>query len=102
VKSDPDEKKIDKLRSGVRLEEGLTAPARVKKIRTTENNSWLEITIYEGRKRQIRRMLEEIGHPVLKLSRTKINGLEMGRLRPGEYRFLTPDELDRMKKEVFS
>ena len=101
VKGDPEEKRMDKLRSGVRLEEGLTAPARVKKIRTTENNSWLEITIHEGKKRQIRRMLEEIGHLVLKLNRTRINGLELGRLRPGEYRFLTPDELDTIKKEVY-
>ena len=46
-------------------------------------------------------MLEEIGHPVLKLNRTRINGLELGRLRPGEYRFLTPDELDTIKKEVY-
>ncbi len=81
VKGDPDDKKIDKLRSGIKLEEGLTAAARVKKIRKTENNSWLEISIHEGRKRQIRRMLEEIGHPVLKLSRIRINGLEMSRLR---------------------
>ena len=51
VKGDPEEKRMDKLRSGVRLEEGLTAPARVKKIRTTENNSWLEITIHEGKEK---------------------------------------------------
>jgi 23S rRNA pseudouridine2605 synthase len=100
VKGDPEEKKIEKLRSGVKLEEGLTAPARVKKVRTMENNSWLEITIHEGRKRQIRRMLEEIGHPVLKLSRTRINGLTLDRLKPGEYRFLTPEELDKIKKEI--
>lgn len=100
VKGNPEEKKIDKLRSGVRLEEGMTAPARVKKIRTTESNSWLEITIHEGRKRQIRRMLEEVGHPVLKLNRTRINGLDLGSLRPGEYKFLAPDELERMKKEL--
>lgn len=101
VKGDPEEKKIDRLRSGIRLEEGLTAAARAKKIRKTENNSWLEISIHEGRKRQIRRMLEEIGHPVLKLSRIRINGLEMGRLSPGEYRFLKPEELDKIKKEVY-
>jgi 23S rRNA pseudouridine2605 synthase len=101
VKGEPGEKKMETLRSGVKLKEGLTAPAKVKKIRTTENNSWLEITIHEGRNRQVRRMLEEIGHPVLKLNRTRINSLDLARLRRGEYRFLTPDELDTINKEIY-
>ena len=101
VKGEPGEKRMETLRSGVKLEEGLTAPAKVKKIRTTENNSWLEITIHEGRNRQIRRMLEEIGHPVLKLNRTRINSLDLARLRRGEYRFLTPAELDTINKEIY-
>jgi len=102
VKGNPEGKKMDKLRSGIRLEEGLTSTAKVKKMRTGENNSWLEITIHEGRKRQIRRMCEDIGHPVLRLNRIRINGLELGRLRPGAYRFLTTDELDKIKKEVYN
>lgn len=100
VKGVPEDKEIEKLRSGVRLEDGRTAPARVKKTRTTESNSWLEIAIHEGRKRQIRRMLEAVGHPVLKLSRIQINGLKLGELRPGEIRSLTADELDKIKKEI--
>jgi 23S rRNA pseudouridine2605 synthase len=102
VKGLPEEKEIDKLRCGVRLDDGITAPAKVKRIRSAESNSWLEITIHEGRKRQIRRMLEKIGHPVIRLQRVRIDGLELGRLGPGEYRFLTPVELERLKKEVFS
>ncbi len=92
--------KIEKLRQGMRLEEGMTLPAKVRKIRESENNSWIEITIYEGRKRQVRRMLEKVGHPVLKLRRTGINGLRLGDLKPGGFRYLTFDELQRIKKEV--
>lgn len=100
VKGMPGEEKIDILKTGVKLIDGITAPAKVKKIRTTENNSWLEITIHEGRKRQIRRMLEKIGHPVLKLKRIRINGIELGKLKPGEYRYLKPKEIDNIKKEI--
>jgi pseudouridine synthase len=100
VKGLPEEKEIDKLKTGVKLIDGITAPAKVKKIRITENNSWLEMTIYEGRKRQIRRMLEKIDHPVLKLKRIKINGIELGKIETGEYRYLTPEEVNKMKREV--
>lgn len=100
VKGVLDEEEIDKLRKGIRLEDGITAPAKIRKIRKTENNSWLEITIHEGRKRQIRRMLERIGHPVLKLKRTGINGLSLGDLKSGELRPLTPAELKLIKNKV--
>jgi len=100
VKGVLEEEEIQKLRRGVKLGDGITAPAKVKRITKTENNSWLEMTIYEGKKRQIRRMLEKIGHPVLKLKRTRINGLEMGELELGTYRYLTNEEIDKLKKEV--
>ena len=102
VKGSPEETEIKKLRAGVRLEDGITAPAKLQKVRSTENNTWLEITIHEGRKRQIRRMIEQTGHSVLKLKRTRINGIELGNLKPGEYRFLKPEEISKMKKEVIS
>ena len=92
---------IEKLRKGIRLEDGVTAPAKVKRIRKTEHNSWLEITLHEGKKRQIRRMLDKVGHPVLKLKRIRINGIELGNLESGKYRYLMPDEVDKIKKEVF-
>jgi 23S rRNA pseudouridine2605 synthase len=100
VKGSLEEEDIKKLRAGVKLEDGITAPAKLQKIRSTENNIWVEITIHEGRKRQIRRMLEQIGHPVLKLKRIRINGIELGNLKPGEYRYLKPEEISKMKKEV--
>ncbi|MDI6800654.1 MAG: pseudouridine synthase [Thermodesulfovibrionales bacterium] len=88
---------IEKLRHGVRLEDGWTAPAKVKKLRESENNSWVEISIHEGRKRQIRRMLEKVGHLVIKLRRVAINGLKLGDLKTGEIRRLTPEEIKELK-----
>lgn len=100
VKGRVEEEKLDRLRRGIRLEEGITKPARVKIIRFSENNSWVEITIYEGRKRQVRRMFEKIGHPVIKLKRIAINGLKLGSLRPGELRQLSSEEIRLLRKEV--
>ncbi len=100
VKGILEEDKIEKLKTGVKLVERMTAPVKVKRIRETENNSWLEIKIYEGKKRQIRRMLEKTGHDVLKLKRIRIDGLELGKLEPGTFRYLTPEERDKIKKEV--
>ena len=100
VKGEMEEEKLEKLRRGVKLEDGMTLPAKVKKVRKSENNSWIEMTIYEGRKRQIRRMLEKVGHLVLKLKRVAINGLKLKDLKPGELRPLTEDELHTIKKEL--
>jgi len=100
VKGVLEETDIAKLRKGMKLKKSMTAPAIVKKTRKTEQNSWLEITIHEGRKRQIRRMLDIIGHPVLKLKRVSINGIELGGLEPGAFRYLTPEEIMRVKREV--
>jgi 23S rRNA pseudouridine2605 synthase len=100
VKGFLEEDEIEKLRTGIKLADGMTAPAKVKRVRKTENNSWIEMTIYEGKKRQIRRMLEKIGHEVLKLRRIRIDRLEMGNLKPGAYRYLTPEEINRIKSQV--
>lgn len=97
VKGIVDEGEMEKLRKGVRLEDGLTAPAKAKKIRQSESNSWIEITIHEGRKRQVRRMLEKVGYPVIKLRRIAIGGLKLGDLKPGEMRHLTNEEIKKLK-----
>jgi len=102
VKGEPEEVKIDKVRKGIKLTEGVTAPAKIKRLRKTENNTWFEMTIYEGRKRQIRRMFMEIRHPVLKLKRIKIGSLSLGDLEPGAYRFLTAEEIERAKRDFLS
>ncbi len=100
VKGYVEEEGLKRLRKGIRLEDGPTSPARVRLVRYSEKNSWVEITIYEGRKRQVRRMFEKIGHPVLKLRRIAINGLRLGDLKPGELRQLTSEEIRLLKREV--
>lgn len=86
------------LSTGVVLDDGITAPARVRLIgvNTARETSILELTIHEGRKRQIRRMLDAVGHPVIRLTRTKIGNLTAGNLRPGEWRFLKPQEVEEL------
>lgn len=96
---------LQRLRHGVRLEDGMTQPAKVKRIvmeRAPGNNQWLEVTIHEGRKRQVRRMLEKVGHDVLKLKRIAVNGLKLGNLKPGEFRPLTAEEIGHLvRAETF-
>ena len=100
IKGMIEEENIEKLRKGIRLDRTVTAPAKVKRSRKIENNTWLEMVIYEGKKRQIRRMMERIGHSVIRLMRIRINGLEMGALRPGEYRQISSEEIIMLKKEL--
>jgi len=102
VKGIPEDGEIGKLRKGIMLEDGLTAPAKARKVRTTENNAWLEMAIHEGKKRQIRRMLDKIGHPVLRLRRTGINGIGLGKLESGAFRYLTHEEIETIRKEIRS
>jgi pseudouridine synthase len=89
---------LDKLRHGLLLEDGPTAPAQVTLVRRAKSVSILEITIHEGRKRQVRRMCEQAGHPVRQLKRLHFGPLSLGRLKPGEWRELSPRELRELKK----
>ena len=91
---------IRSLERGVRLEDGMTSPAQVRKVRKVEANSWLEITIREGRKHQVKRMLESVGHPVIKLLRIRMGPLSLGDLQPGEFRFLTDREANALRRLV--
>jgi 23S rRNA pseudouridine2605 synthase len=97
VKGVLNDEEINQLAQGVKLEDGMTAPAMVKKVRKAEENSWLEVTIYEGRKHQIKRMFEVVGHPVLKLKRIKFGPLVLGDLLPGEFRYLTDREANTLR-----
>jgi 23S rRNA pseudouridine2605 synthase len=94
------DEEIRQLESGVKLEDGMTGPAQVKKIKKAEQNSWLEVTIREGRKHQVRRMLESVGHPVIRLTRVKMGPLTLGRLESGEFRFLTDREANALRESV--
>jgi 23S rRNA pseudouridine2605 synthase len=80
---------VRELRAGVRLEDGLTAPARVRRLAADT----IELTIHEGRNRQIKRMCEHVGHPVRSLTRVAFGSLALGDLEPGRHRRLTAEEL---------
>ena len=84
---------LRRLREGVDLDDGRTAPARVRVAQTTPTGTALEIEIHEGRNRQIRRMCEAIGHPVRRLVRTRFGPLHDRRLAPGQWRPLDPPEI---------
>jgi len=97
VKGIPKYWELKKFKEGIDLEEGKTLPAKVKLISILKHNAWIELTIHEGRYRQIKRMCAAIGHPVLRLKRIQIGSLKLGNLKPGEYRFLTEKEIKKLK-----
>jgi 23S rRNA pseudouridine2605 synthase len=86
------------LRSGVELDDGTTAPARAHVVDKSGGMTMLEITITEGRNRQVRRMCEAIGHPAKRLVRTAIGPLQLGRLKPGRWRKLAPLEVQGLHR----
>jgi 23S rRNA pseudouridine2605 synthase len=98
-----DDTQLEQLRQGITLSDGPTRPALVKRIRDSAKYSFFEITITEGRNRQVRRMVEALGAKVLKLVRTAIGGIEIGPLEIGKYRPLTAEErlaLGRISKKL--
>lgn len=92
------EEQLQQLRAGVVLNDGPTQPALVKRVRDSTKYSFIEITIHEGRNRQVRRMLEAIRSKVLKLVRIGIGDLRIGELPIGHYRELTPAEVALLTK----
>ena len=84
---------LQKLRDGVKLEDGVTAPARVRQL----DPGVLEITIHEGRKHQVKRMCKEVGHPVETLARTRFGPLELGDMKVGGVRRLSAQEVERLR-----
>jgi 23S rRNA pseudouridine2605 synthase len=96
VEGDPSADALQRLREGVELDDGRTAPAQVRRV----GRGRLELTIHEGRKHQVKRMCEAVGHPVRRLHRSRYAGLGLGGLRPGEWRPLTAQELARLRAMV--
>lgn len=86
--------KISVLRAGVRLGKFKTSPARVDVITWNRHSMILEVTIHEGKNRQIRRMFEAVGYPVQELERISIGNMKLGHLKPGQYRKLSRRELE--------
>jgi len=100
VTGHPSANKLALLENGIPLEGKLTAPAKVKTLEVTDTKTLLEITLYEGRNRQVRKMCEYIGHPALRLIRTKVANIQLEELRPGQFRQLGDNELKKLKKLV--
>lgn len=99
VKGFPNENDVKMLEEGIPLTADFTtSPCMVKKIETNNYDSILEISIHEGKKRQIRRMFSFLGYQVLELKRTKIGILALNRLKIGKYRFLTEQEVSELKQ----
>jgi 23S rRNA pseudouridine2605 synthase len=94
VEGEPSEEALRCLREGVELDDGRTAPARVRRL----GRSRVELAIHEGRKHQVKRMLEAVGHPVRRLHRSRYAGLTLEGLGPGEWRELSLDEVARLRR----
>ncbi len=95
VRGVPDKKAIERLLNGVIVENRKLKAKRITLL-GHKNNAWLKVVLTEGKKNQIRRMFEKVGHPVVKLKRIKIGNLEIGSLKPGEYRRLTDKEVKEL------
>jgi 23S rRNA pseudouridine2605 synthase len=96
VSGSPTPESLNKLRRGIVLEGRKTWPAQLKVLGATGNSSRVEITIHEGRKRQVRKMFAAIGHPVLELTRTAYGKLTLGNLPTGHYRRLNDSDLRKL------
>lgn len=100
VEGRPNKSALLALRNGVKLQDGMTAPAQVSLVKQDANKTLLSITIHEGRKRQVKRMCAAVGHPVVTLHRSKFGPLELGNLPVGKYRILNPDEVQALKASI--
>ncbi|MDO3679219.1 pseudouridine synthase [Paenibacillus ehimensis] len=102
VKGVPHGSLLDKLKNGIELEDGMTAPAEVEyqDVRPEANESVVKITIFEGRNRQVRRMFDAIHHPVIKLKRIQFGPLQLSGVPRGKFRHLTPQEVNELRQEA--
>jgi 23S rRNA pseudouridine2605 synthase len=96
VEGDPADDALARLADGLELDDGPTAPARVRRL----GPSRVEVAIHEGRKHQVKRMLEAVGHPVRSLHRSRYAGLTPAGLEPGEWRELEPEELELLRVAI--
>jgi 23S rRNA pseudouridine2605 synthase len=96
----PSGRELELLRKGIQLEDGVTAPARVRIAQTLKKNAWLEVEIHEGRYREVRRMFQALGYLVEKLIRVRFGPIRLGSLAPGQGRPLLPAEIIALKKSA--
>jgi 23S rRNA pseudouridine2605 synthase len=93
VEGDPSDETLERLGAGIELDDGPTAPAEARRVGPGK----VELTLHEGRKHQVKRMLTEVGHPVTRLHRSRYAGLTVEGLEPGAWRELEPSEVDRLR-----
>jgi pseudouridine synthase len=98
VEGEPGEEALEALCTGVELEDGTTAPAGARLLETADGSAVLELTLHEGRKHQVKRMCAAVGHPVLRLHRSRYAGIDLGELAPGEWRELTATEVKGLRE----
>jgi 23S rRNA pseudouridine2605 synthase len=98
VEGEPSDEVLRRLAEGVELEDGRTAPARVRRL----GRGRIELAVHEGRKHQVKRMCEAVGHPVRRLHRSSYAGLTVAGLAPGEWRELSEDEVARLRSSTTS
>lgn len=96
----PTEEQLDRLRHGVRLSDGPAGPAEVRVVRRLKQKAWLEVAVREGRYREVRRMMEAIGHRVERLVRIRIGGIALGELPPGKMRPLAIEQVRQIRRLV--
>ena len=96
VVGEPDDDALRRLREGVDLDDGRTAPARARRL----GRDRVELVLHEGRKHQVKRMCAAVGHPVVRLHRSAYAGLTLAGLDPGAWRELTPDEVESLRAAV--
>ena len=97
VRGIPDPAAMRRIRDGVALDDGVTLPAQVHTVKRLKRNSWMRLTVYEGRNKLIKRMCDAISHPVIRLRRIRYGSLNLGDLNLGKYRSLTSKEIDELK-----
>jgi len=98
VTGHPTPETLTQWRRGVFLDGRQAKPARVSIMRQERDHTWLRVILQEGRKRQIRRVAAMLGHRISRLKRVRLGPLELGKLKPGEWRYLERDELDALQK----
>jgi pseudouridine synthase len=100
VRNQPDEPTLERLRRGVKLEDGPARASRVRVVDRTERNAWLEIVVAEGRNRVVRRLLQRVGHPVMRLKRIAYGPLLLGDLDNAQWRVLVKREVRALRQVV--
>jgi len=96
VEGEPSDNALERLRTGIELDDGPAAPAQARRL----GPSQVELTLHEGRKHQVKRMLAAVGHPVTRLHRSRYAGLTLEGLEPGEWRELEPGEIARLQSRA--